>query len=120
MSTQSGGWGDDVQQRVFDDRFAPDEIEGVEGGGEAAGVLSFDERADELFLAGIELLPRWQGRGIGTAVVSLLLDTAEATGKPLTLRVLRSNPRTLALYRRLGLEVVAETETHLLMASGLM
>jgi GNAT superfamily N-acetyltransferase len=80
-------------------------------------MLSFEERDDEIFLASVELLPRWQGRGIGTAIVSLLLDTAEATRKPLTLRVLRTNPRAAALYLRLGLDV-GETDTHVLMASA--
>jgi ribosomal protein S18 acetylase RimI-like enzyme len=112
------GWDDDAQRRMFDDRFAPDGVDVIEVEGEAAGMVSFEERDDEIFLASIELLPRWQGHGIGTAIVSLLLDAAEATRKPLTLRVLRTNPRAAALYRRLGLDVVGETGTHVLMASA--
>jgi GNAT superfamily N-acetyltransferase len=112
------GWDDDDQRRMFDDRFAPEGVNLIEVDGEAAGVLSFEERDAEIFLAFIELLPRWQGQGIGTAIVSLLLDTAEATRKPLMLRVLRTNPRAAGLYLRLGLDVVGETDTHLLMAGA--
>ena len=110
------GWDDDEQRRLFDGRFARDGLNVIEIEGEAVGMLAFEEREDEIFLASIELVPCWQGQGIGTDIVSLLLDTAEATRKPLRLRVLRTNPRAAALYRRLGLEVVDETETHVLMA----
>jgi GNAT superfamily N-acetyltransferase len=54
---------------------------------EDIGLLIVEERADELYLAEIQLLPAWQGLGIG-----------------------RVNER--ALYERLGMRVYDEIDTH--------
>jgi ribosomal protein S18 acetylase RimI-like enzyme len=59
----------------------------------------------------IELLPAWQGKGIGTAIIRTLL----ARRKDVSLRVLTSNPRAAALYERLGFRVVQRTPERLYM-----
>ena len=63
-------------------------------------------------LAEIELLPAWQGRGIGSSIVRWLMKEAATAGKPLTLRVLHVNERARALYERLGFRPFKEIETH--------
>jgi ribosomal protein S18 acetylase RimI-like enzyme len=103
------GWRDDEQARMFDERFTPDRWQVVQAGGEDVGVLAVEERADELFLANVQLLPAWQGRGLGTAILRALLTRATERGTPLTLTVLRSNRRAAALYAREGFRVVGET-----------
>jgi ribosomal protein S18 acetylase RimI-like enzyme len=82
----------------------------VEVDGKEAGVLSVEDSSDELFLADLEIHPRWQGRGIGSAVVRSLQDEARAAGKPLTLQVLHVNSRARALYERLGFREVWRDE----------
>jgi ribosomal protein S18 acetylase RimI-like enzyme len=63
-------------------------------------------------LAEIEILPEWQGRGIGSAVVRSLMREAASRQKPLTLRVLHINQRARTLYERLGFQPFREIETH--------
>ena len=60
-------------------------------------------RADEIYLARIEVHPTYQGHGIGTRLVSALIDEAARKGQDLVLDVLTVNHRAQALYQRLGL-----------------
>jgi RimJ/RimL family protein N-acetyltransferase len=60
-------------------------------------------------LAGLQVLPAHQGRGIGTRVVRDLMTEAAASGRGFGLSVEKDNPRAQALYERLGLVVVGES-----------
>jgi ribosomal protein S18 acetylase RimI-like enzyme len=112
------GWDEDAQQRMFADGFCREARQVIEVGGQAVGVLVVEERSDELHLGLIELLPAWQGRGLGTDILRCLLRRARETHLPLTLHVLRANPRAVALYERVGLRVVGSEPVRLLMRSG--
>ena len=59
-------------------------------------------------LAGLQLLPAHQGKGIGTRIVRDLMAEAASTGRTFGLSVEKDNPRAQALYERLGLVVVGE------------
>jgi ribosomal protein S18 acetylase RimI-like enzyme len=107
------GWDEQLQRRIFDERFDRMRFQVIQVDGEDAGVLDVQERGDEVFLKLIELLPAHRGKGIGTSIIRWL----QARGKPVTLRVLTTNPRAVALYRRLGFRVVKETPERLFMRS---
>jgi GNAT superfamily N-acetyltransferase len=110
------GWDDADQERIFDEHLArPVERQVIQVGDEDVGELSVEERADEVFLASILVLAAWQGRGIGGSVLDWLLARAAAEGKPLTLRVIVTNPRARRLYERKGFRVTRTTETHVYM-----
>jgi RimJ/RimL family protein N-acetyltransferase len=106
------GWDDAEQARMFDQKFDPASQEIVQVDGVDAGTLAVEETDEEIWLAVIEIHPRFQGRGLGTAIIQSVLDRGAATVKPVTLRVLHSNPRARALYERLGLRPFREIETH--------
>jgi ribosomal protein S18 acetylase RimI-like enzyme len=105
------GWDDIVQRRLFDERFASRPFKVIQANGEDIGVLQLQDRPEEVVLDLIELLPAWQGKGVGTAVIRSLF----AQGKAVSLRVLTSNPRAAALYQRLGFRVVQRTPERLFM-----
>jgi GNAT superfamily N-acetyltransferase len=66
-------------------------------------------RGDEAIeLAGIQLLPAVQSRGIGASLVGALAEEARAAGVPLVLGVERDNPRARAFYERCGLRHVGD------------
>lgn len=81
----------------------------IELDGEPVGRLRVS-RGERIELSGIQLLPRVQRRGIGTAVIEGLKREATATGVPLDISVEKDNPDAQRLYERLGLSKVAENE----------
>jgi len=102
------GWHEDWQLDYFREKFDSRQRQIIQVEGQDVGVLVVEHRPDELYLGLIELLPGFQGRGIGTAIVHELIDQARADGLPLGLHVLRTNTPARKLYERLGLRVVAE------------
>jgi ribosomal protein S18 acetylase RimI-like enzyme len=106
------GWDEAEQAVFFDNRFRPDDWQVIQADGQDIGVLIVEEDDEQIYLAEIQILPESQGRGIGSVIVRELMQTATATGKPLTLRVLHVNSRARALYERLGFRQFKEIETH--------
>ncbi|MER7850644.1 GNAT family N-acetyltransferase [Kitasatospora sp. NPDC096077] len=82
----------------------------VEVSGERAGRLRITRTAGGIELNGIQLLPRFQCRGIGTAVIEDLKAQAAAGGIPLDLDVEKDNPDARRLYERLGFRRTGETD----------
>ena len=74
---------------------------------EDIGMLDIEHRPGEIYLARIEIDPRCQNRGIGTRLISALIDEAAHKGQDLVLDVLSVNNRAQALYQRLGMTEVA-------------
>lgn len=67
-----------------------------------------DEHAMEL--AGIQLLPEYQNKRIGSTLVEQLKQEADAKGIPLQLSAEKDNPNALRFYKRLGFDVIGESE----------
>jgi ribosomal protein S18 acetylase RimI-like enzyme len=65
---------------------------------------------DRIFLGGIQIHPEFQGKGIGTHLVTALIEESRSVGKPLDLNVDQTNIRARALYERLGFKRQGESE----------
>jgi GNAT superfamily N-acetyltransferase len=77
--------------------------------GEASvGAVSVVQREAGLHLANLHLLPAYQSRGLGTAIIHDLQARATAAGLPLTTQALKVNP-ACAFYQRLGFRIVGDT-----------
>lgn len=109
------GWDEAWQQNYFRAKFDPARRQILLWRGKPVGTISVQEEEEELYLALIEILPEFQGRGLGTAVIQNLIHQAQQTGKTFTLHVLKTNPDAQKLYKRLGLKVIAEEEFKLKM-----
>lgn len=106
------GWNAQFQEQFFREHFQPERLRIIEVDGEAVGVIGFDIDAYRSYIGPIEVDPRFQGRGIGSAALAEMFTIADAAGVPCTLQVLKVNERAFRLYRRAGFEVFDETETH--------
>ena len=96
---------------MFDESFASRPRQVVEVGRVPVGVLEIEQRPEELYLAVIELVAGWLGRGLGAEIVRSLITHAQISGRPLGLHVLRVNSRAITFYERQGLAIV-EVEAH--------
>lgn len=65
------------------------------------GRLYLDRRADTDHILDISLLAEHRGGGLGTALLSDLLDGAAGSGRTVTIHVEKFNP-AMRLYQRLG------------------
>jgi ribosomal protein S18 acetylase RimI-like enzyme len=101
------GW-DELVQRDFHTRaFAPGRWQIITVDAADAGMLAVEYRSDEIYLSRIEIHPGQQGHGVGTRLISAILDEATEKGQDLVLDVLAVNHRARALYGRLGMTEVA-------------
>jgi ribosomal protein S18 acetylase RimI-like enzyme len=106
-----GPWDEAWQRRRFLRSLNPDECQVIAFQGQDVGVVRTVERETEVFLSVIEILPPFQGKGIGTYVIRWVLDDAHRRGRPVVLQVFKVNPAR-GLYSRLGFVTVGETATH--------
>jgi GNAT superfamily N-acetyltransferase len=102
---QIWGWDDDEQRAYLTTHLDLDRVRVIVVDGVDAGRLDVEERDDEVFLAHIELVPEYQGRGIGSRLIRELIDGAD--GKRVTLSVLGMNERAYQLNGRLGFTEVS-------------
>lgn len=112
-----GQWDEAWQSQYFHEHFNPTTCQIILFQEQDIGVLCTERRATDIFLSTIELLPAYQGQGIGTELIRALMDEAHQKGVPLTLQVLRVNPAR-KLYERLGFVVTGVTATHYLMSAA--
>ncbi|MBV9365634.1 MAG: GNAT family N-acetyltransferase [Solirubrobacterales bacterium] len=81
---------------------------------EPVGRLYVDRGARAVLIIDVALLPPHRGRGIGTSLLTRLLDEARGVGKPVHVHVERFNPAR-RLYQRLGFRQAADQGIYLLL-----
>ena len=101
------GWDEQVQRDFHTRAFNPGRWQIIAADGADIGMLDVEYRPGEIYLARIEVCPGHQGHGIGTRLISALIDEAGQKGQDLILDVLTVNQRAMALYQRLGMTEVA-------------
>ena len=101
------GWDEQRQREHHDRGFAPGDWQIITADGTDAGILIVEYRPAQIYLSRIEIHPDYQGHGIGTWLISALIDEAAQRGQDLVLDVLTVNNRAHALYQRLGMKEVA-------------
>lgn len=111
-----GAWEEEYQREVFRQDFRPDTLQVIQVDSVDVGVLDLEDRTEELFLITIEILPAYQRRGIGTAIVQNIIEQARRQKKPVALQVLKVNVEARSFYQRLGFGVTGENRTHYIMA----
>jgi ribosomal protein S18 acetylase RimI-like enzyme len=111
---QFGSWDEAAQDGWFEKGLAEADFGVVEEQGQAIGTVGLKDFPDRVELVELQLLPEWQGRGLGTALLRAELERAQRLDKPVRLRVLLEN-RARSLYERHGFAIVGQTDTHYLM-----
>ena len=105
MIEQTWGWDDAWQRADFEKRFEDYAVSVIEADSRPVGSVWLEQRPDSLYVHDLEVTPSLQGRGIGTAVIGLVIEHGAELGLPIDLSVLSANPRAGSLYERLGFTV---------------
>lgn len=101
------GWDEQRQRDAHTRKFDPGRWQIITADGADIGMIDIEYRPGEIYLSRIEVHPSYQSHGIGTRLISALIDEATHKGQDLVLDVLAVNHRAQALYQRLGLAEVA-------------
>jgi GNAT superfamily N-acetyltransferase len=104
----------DAQAHYYRAHFEHARFDVIDVGGEPAGRLYVDRRADEIRVIDIALLPEYRGQGIGGTLLRELLDEANRSRSRVTIHVEQFNPAR-RLYERLGFAPMGVNGIHLLM-----
>lgn len=98
----------DAQKAEYDTRYPDAQYDLILLEGRPAGRFWVGRDEEEIRLLDIVVLKWAQGQGIGTALVSALIEEARASGKRLRHMVFIENEGARRLYERLGFEVFEE------------
>jgi GNAT superfamily N-acetyltransferase len=109
---QVWGWDDNYQQELHHSRFLSQDIQIIQFRGIDVGFLATSHTSDPLKVNQLFILPEYQGKGIGSACMTRIVDNASLEGKSVALQVLKINTRGIAFYQRLGFTIVRESPTH--------
>ena len=107
-------WVDAVENARFARLWAPADTRVITLDGIDVGWLEASDTGAEFVLKQFYVVPAHQQRGVGTQVMSLLLEEWEPQRRPIVLNVLKNNPAR-RLYQRLGFATVGETDIKYLM-----
>ena len=98
------GWDETREEARFRRNFKPDTTRVILSGDCVIGFLGVRPENDHLYMAQAYIIPEYQGRGIGTALIREVLSR----GRPVELWVMKLNTGARRLYERLGFRVMRE------------
>jgi ribosomal protein S18 acetylase RimI-like enzyme len=101
VTQEFGEWDDPAQTEQFDSKLQQAAFRIVELEGRPIAAVWSKEYEDHVYLHELIVLPEFQDRGIGSHILSLEIEQAEALRKPLRLHVLELS-RARGLYARNG------------------
>jgi ribosomal protein S18 acetylase RimI-like enzyme len=114
VERQFGRWNLEEQDGFFDGNWATGGFDVLLCDGTPCGYVAVERRSDDVYLRELVIVPEFQNRGIGSAVLADTFALADQGGVPVRLQVLHEN-RSRALYERLGFRETGRTSTHVLL-----
>ncbi|QOL24303.1 GNAT family N-acetyltransferase [Thalassotalea sp. LPB0316] len=99
---------DDVRHLARIDEFFSDSMI-IEYKNVSIGVIKLGKFSDRLHIRQLQIMPKYQGKGVGAKVIQQVIKRAVALNLPVSLYVLKQNPAK-RLYQRLGFVIESETD----------
>lgn len=107
-----GEWNEEKQREMFAEfisNYSAD-INIIVIEGKMAGFFHGNDISEDVFEIGnICILPAFQGKGIGTSILKMLINVH--AGQDICLRFFKQNP-VVNLYKKLGFEIIEELQHH--------
>lgn len=108
------GWDEAFQRKRFAGSFIARDHQIIVLNQVDIGDLAMSGTTSSFDIDGIFILPQYQGRGIGSHIITDLIREAHHRSEVINLQVFKNNP-VRDLYQRLGFDIRGETDTHYLM-----
>jgi GNAT superfamily N-acetyltransferase len=107
-------WDEQFQEAIHRTRWNERPWSIIQLAGLAIGTVSVEEKADHIRFGEFYLLPEYQRQGIGSRLLSSVLEMADAQALPVKLEYLKWNP-VGSLYLRHGFRLVSQNDIHFFM-----
>lgn len=104
----------EAQHRYYQQNYADAAFQIIALAGQPIGRLYLVRLPGELRVIDIALLAAYRGRGLGSAILTAILDAGRGLGLPVRIHVERFNPAR-RLYTRLGFRQIDDTGVYYLM-----
>lgn len=101
--------------KVYFKKFVPEKIQVIQLNGIDVGRLRVVRSSDEIYIGGIQILPEFQHKGIGSAVFTDLVKEANQLKIPIMLEVSKVNEVAKKFYVKLGFVKVNEKDSNWIM-----
>lgn len=102
----------EAQHRHYHDNYTDTDWDVILVDGAPAGRLYVSRWEDQIRIVDIALTPEFRGRGVGTQLITRLLEEGERSGRPVRIHVEVNNPAR-TLYDRFGFTPIAESGVYL-------
>ena len=109
------GWDENWQLEDFERRLDCCRVSVIQVADDDVGAIWVEADPTRIYVTDLQILPNWQGRGIGTAVVKDTIRQAVVSGRVVELAVLQLNDGAKRLYERIGFEVMHRDEPFIYM-----
>jgi len=109
------GWDDEYQRQVLSTEFIEENNYMIYSDGVIIGVLEINETIDEFHIVELEIVPEYQRKGIGSAILQDIILRMNEKGKKIKLGCFTINTEALKLYEKNGFRKCDETSTHTLL-----
>ncbi|NIY84137.1 GNAT family N-acetyltransferase [Vibrio hepatarius] len=103
------GWDEQLQMSIHQQEWQQARPVIILNDGEAVGSYLFQDQAEHCYFGRFFLLPKTQGKGIGSKTLHTVVAQAEFKQKPIKLVHLQGN-RVHSLYQRFGFIISAQDE----------
>jgi len=87
---------------AYKDKFNPEKVEVVQFEGKDVGRLRVVRSSESIYIGGVQILPAFQGNGIGGAIFKKLIEESKTTNIPIALEVHDVNKQAINFYIKLG------------------
>ena len=101
------GWDETLQKKIHQQEWNENKPIMIEVEGSPVGSYLVEKHADHLYFGRFFLLPSFQGKGIGSAILESVFELACEESLPIKLCYLQGN-RVGRLYSRLGFEITKQ------------
>ena len=110
-----GGWDEARHRRHFSEFWEAGNISIVSVDEQPVATLQLFDSEHAIEIGEIQVLPKYQNGGIGTRMLSRVIERAKKEGKRASLHLGLKNQGAFRLYERLGFEETARSDTHIYM-----
>lgn len=105
------GWDEDFQRKFHKENYSVDNTNIIMVNNEDAGTLEIKKDEESIFISSLYILPAFQGKGIGSRIITDFIEQAKNEKKRVELEVLKLNVGAQKLYTKLGFTLTERDDT---------